>query len=125
MRFKLDENFGMRTIGIFKNANHDIETVRQQQLHGSTDRRLFEICRKENRCLVTLDLDFADVLRFPPAESAGIAVIRLPHNPSMKMLESLVSNLLSAIKSESIKGNLWIVESSRIRIHQKNSDSEN
>ena len=65
MKFKLDENFGTRPQRIFRDAGYDVATVREEELQGSTDLRIYEVCRSENRCLVTLDLDFADVVRFP------------------------------------------------------------
>jgi hypothetical protein len=33
---------------------------------------LFEVCTAERRALITLDRDFGQVLRYPPAASAGI-----------------------------------------------------
>lgn len=60
MKFKLDENFGTRTQHIFRSAGYDIQTVRDQGLEACSDRQLYETCCSENRCLVTLDLDFAD-----------------------------------------------------------------
>ncbi len=78
MKFKLDENFGTRTQQLFLAAGHDVSTVGSQGLCGSPDERLFEICGREGRCLVTLDIDFGDVTRFPPDSSAGVVVLRLP-----------------------------------------------
>jgi len=43
-----------------------VETIAQEKLSGTSDERLFEICIAEGRCLISLDLDFADVVRFPP-----------------------------------------------------------
>ena len=77
MKFKLDENLGTRTQHLFKEAGHDIHTVRQENLQGTVDRHLYQICCDEQRCLVTLDLDFTDVLRFPPQQTNGIVVIRV------------------------------------------------
>jgi len=36
-------------------------------------------CALEGRCLITLDLDFVDVLRFPPRTGAGTVVLRPPN----------------------------------------------
>jgi hypothetical protein len=55
------------------------------------------VCRFEQRCLVTLDLDFADTIRFQPVQGAGIAVIRLPRNPSLPLLEQLVRQFLEQL----------------------------
>ena len=75
MRFKLDENLGTRTARLIQAQDHDVETVREEGLAGESDQRL---CCDEKRCLVTLDLDFADVTRFPPNQSNGVVVIRVP-----------------------------------------------
>ena len=122
MKFKLDENFGSRTQHIFEEAGYDVQTVRQESLQGKSDQYLYKVCCKERRCLVTLDLDFSDVTRFPPEKFGGIAVIRFPQNPNIQILEKLVRQFLNAISQKSIEGKLWIVETGRIRIHQKASN---
>ena len=71
MKFKLDENFGKRTQTQFEEAGHDVQTVQSESLQGTSDRNLYEVCRAEQRCLITLDLDFADVTRFPPETTGG------------------------------------------------------
>lgn len=118
MKFKLDENFGTRTQHIIRAQGHDVMTVRDQRLQGCADQRLYEVCCAEKRCLVTLDLDFSDVLRFPPQQSHGIAVIRVPHNPSLPLLEQLINQFLKSLESMPIEKQLWIVETGRIRVHQ-------
>jgi predicted nuclease of predicted toxin-antitoxin system len=117
VKFKLDENLGSRTAGAIAECGHDVQTASQEKLNGIDDVRLFEVCALESRCLITLDLDFADVLRFPPARGAGIAVLRLPRTVSLNLLTELVRNLLAAVERESIAGRLWVVEAGRIRVH--------
>lgn len=124
MKFKLDENFGTRTQSFFREAGHDVQTILQERLQGASDEQLYEICRTENRCLVTLDLDFANVIRFPPTELGGIIVIRLPHNPSLSTLEQLASQFLQALERMQVEHKLWIVELGRIRIHQSQAEDE-
>jgi len=124
MKFKLDENFGTRIQQFFHSAGHDVQTVHNQGLQGCSDLRLYEACCIEQRCLVTFDLDFADVTRFPPAQTNGIVVIRVPRNPSLSLLELLARQLLRAITQMSVEKKLWIVEIGRIRIHQSEKDEE-
>ena len=118
MKFKLDENFGTRTQRLFHAAGHEVQTVREEGLQGCSDQHLYEVCCAEQRCLVTLDLDFANVMRFPPAETNGIAVVRVPRNPSLALLEQLIRQFLQAFTQMSVEKRLWIVEVGRIRIHQ-------
>ena len=95
-----------------------METVFTEGLSGAKDEIIFESCVRENRCLLTLDLDFADVVHFPPHKTAGIAVLRLPKGASLRLLEKFVSDLLSMLDAEPITGRLWIVEAGRIRVHE-------
>jgi predicted nuclease of predicted toxin-antitoxin system len=118
MKWKLDENFGSRAAHLLLAAGHDAETVVQEKLGGASDEKVFETCVRERRSLLTLDIDFADVLRFPPHKTAGIAVLRLPGNPSLHLIENLVRNLLGFLARESIDGRLWIVEPGRVRVHE-------
>jgi predicted nuclease of predicted toxin-antitoxin system len=121
MQFKLDENFGARTQDIFRTAGHDIHTVRDEGLQGATDQRIYEVCCSENLCLVTLDLDFADITRFPPEAANGLVVIRVPRALSLALLEQLIRQFLQALEQMSPEGNLWIVEAGRIRVHEPGS----
>ena len=77
MRVKLDENLGNRGAQAFRAAGHDVATAYEQGLTGATDDELYDVCVRESRLLVSLDLDFANPLRFDPAKSAGIAVLRV------------------------------------------------
>ena len=47
MKFKLDENFGARTQGLFQEAGHDVKTVRDQKLQGCNDNTIYETCSVE------------------------------------------------------------------------------
>jgi len=80
LKAKLDENFGNRAIDLFRESGHEVSTVFDQNLGGTGDEDLIETCRTAGRVLVTLDLDFSNVLRFPPREYAGI-VSAVPPSP--------------------------------------------
>ena len=118
MRFKLDENFGTRTQKLFRHAGHEVKTVRDQSLQGGSDQTIYEICCSEQLCLVTLDLDFSNVIRFPPERTGGIVVIRAPKNPTLSVLERLVGQFLRILSQVSIDKQLCIVEMDRVRVHQ-------
>ena len=124
MKFKLDENIGMRTQDLFRAAGHAVLTVREEALQGCSDRVIYDTCCVEQLCLVTFDLDFADVTRFSPAKAAGIVVIRVPKNPSRSLLDHLVSQFLGATEREPLEKRLWIVETGRIRVHESDIDEE-
>ena len=69
-------------------------------------RTLLVFVKGESRCLITLDLDFADLLRFPPQQTAGIVVMRYPGRVTWAALELLTRNLVQHLKNDSPKGSL-------------------
>jgi predicted nuclease of predicted toxin-antitoxin system len=58
-------------------AGHDVQTVYDEGLRGSPDEAIAQHCRSEDRALVTLDLDFADIRTYPPASQPGTIVLRV------------------------------------------------
>ena len=115
MRLKLDENLGRQTAEVFKLQGHNVATVQEEGLCSTSDRELIELCLREGRCLVTLDLDFRNPLLFHPAKYSGIAVLRLPARPSHRDLLEVAETLATALIHKRVEGKLWIAQKGRIR----------
>ena len=123
MKLKLDENLGNAARAALEAAGYDVSTVPAQRLQEALDNDLILQCKRESRALVTLDLDFANPLRFEPANYPGIAVLRLPSEPSAKVLSELLQTLIGALEREQLDGCLWIIEIGRLRIYQDDKRS--
>ena len=124
MNLKLDENLGHTAAELFRQAGHAVETVHTQRLSGAPDAEVIAMCRREQRCLVTLDLDFGNPLLFKPWEYAGIAVLRLPAKPSHDDLLLVCRTLIAALAQETITGKLWTVQRGRIREYRPDRPEE-
>ncbi len=123
MKLKLDENIGRRGLEFLKAAGHDVATVREQGLQGAKDAAIFEACAAEGRTLVTLDRDFAEVLRFSPERTAGIVVLDVSPRVTPRILLDRLRDFLAVAKSRSVQGKLWIVEPGRVRVHMSKNES--
>lgn len=117
MKIKVDENIGRSGVNILRQSGHDVMTVQEQALSGSPDETIFRVCVSERRTLVTLDRDFGQVPRFPPAQSAGIVILELGAPATSSLLESRLRAFLAVAASRSVGGELWIVEAGRVRVH--------
>jgi predicted nuclease of predicted toxin-antitoxin system len=94
MKFKLDENVDLRILTRFRLAGYDVATVPEQKMASTPDNELIEVCRQEERCLVTADRDFTNRGRYNPGNYFGIAVIRLPAQIRLADWSAAIDTLL-------------------------------
>ena len=119
LKIKLDENLGNLGADLLRSAGHDVVTVRQQNLCSASDSTVISICQNEERCLLTLDLDFANPIRFRPSDYSGIAVLRLPPRVTPGDLEDAIRTLIEALTDRDITGELWVVRRGRLRVYER------
>jgi predicted nuclease of predicted toxin-antitoxin system len=117
LKFKIDENLPAECALIFREAGYEAATVAEQRLSGADDSVLFERCRAENRVLVTLDLDFANVQAYPPGSHSGIVVFRSKSQDKPTVV-SLLKRILPLLIGRSPERQLWIVEPDRVRYRE-------
>jgi predicted nuclease of predicted toxin-antitoxin system len=111
VKIKLDENLGsLRVATRLRLAGHDVATVREQGLISAPDFELINICRDEDRCLVTSDRGFANRLRFNPADYPGIIVIRVPSRATFEDWREAIEALILGLEEADVTGKLWIVK---------------
>jgi len=76
MQFKIDENLPVEIAELLNNAGDDSKSVNDEGLQGIKDSLLVDICKKENRILVTPDTGFSDIRNYPPEDFSGFIVFQ-------------------------------------------------
>ena len=122
MKVKLDENLGTAGAAFLTAADVDVATVVEQPLTSAPDSDVASICSAEGRCLITLDKDFSDPLRYPPRQFAGIVVVRLPSRFQLLLLEQALGRVVEAARERDVRGRLWIAEVDRVREYQDRTE---
>jgi hypothetical protein len=68
--------------------------------------------------VLTADVGFGNVLRFPVGTHGGIVIARFPNEiPTEALTRSLVS-ALQDVKLNEIRGNILVVEPGRVRLRK-------
>ncbi len=114
MKLKLDENVDVRVVSRLRLAGHDVATVSEQGLNAAPDTELIDVCRREERALVTADRGFGNRLRYNPADYEGIVVIRLPPLPTLAYWKEAIEVLILGLETSEVKGKLWILRQGKI-----------
>ena len=115
MKLKIDENMPASAAGLLRKRGYDVHTVFDEALNGGMDQTIAETCRREQRVLITLDMDFSDIRAYPPKNYGGMILLR-PHRQSEPQIIKLLEAVLPVLHTEPVNGCLWIVEPSGIRI---------
>lgn len=118
MRFKLDENVHPEAAELLKGFGHDVMTVYEQGLCGKDDGTIAEVCHTEGRALVTLDVDFADLRKYPPVDYHGIVVLRLSDQSRAAVLNAL-NRIAQQFDIDPLVGRLWVVDEHQVRVRDR------
>lgn len=116
MKFLLDANMPRSALVVLREAGHEANHVRDLGLGDATDACIDERARSMVAVIVSRDLDFADVRRFPPEPRPGLLVLRMPDSSTAADVVGLLSRFLSATALvHRIPGHLAILEPDRLR----------
>ena len=118
MKLKLDENLPADATKLLREAGFDAMSVLDQELGGSPDSHLAQICNSEDRVLLTFDTDFTNIRSYPPADHAGILVFRLLTQEKNHLL-TVLQRIIPILRAGSPRNQLWIVEEDRIRVRER------
>jgi len=116
-KLKVDENLPVAAKELLEKAGYDCETVFDESLGGCPDEKIVATCEKESRVLISLDLDMANIVKFPLKNSPGRIVLR-PKNQGRARTLVLLKKVLPHLDQKKIRGVLWVVDEEKIRVSQ-------
>ena len=115
LRFLIDEDVPRSTTRVLRDAGFDVINVHEAGLQGKRDDKVFEYAQSENRLLITCDMDFSNILKFPPSKNHGILVVRVPDSEPIDVFNREVLNAVRGV-GENLIHHLAIVEIGKVRL---------
>jgi predicted nuclease of predicted toxin-antitoxin system len=114
---KLDENLAQSHVDYLNAAGYSAERVTEEGLSGADDVVVWQRAVAEGRLFLTLDLDFADVRRFPPGSHPGILLLR-PRNRSRDAVLEILRRVVQEQPLNTLAGCFAVADSNHTRIRR-------
>lgn len=124
VKFVIDEDISRLTGKVLEQSNYTVLDIRDYNLRGSNDDIIFKFAQDNSAVLLTGDLGFANILKFPLNSHYGIVVLHFPNAMSTSRINQILITSLSSLSEKDYPGNLIIIEPDRIRI-KRSFDKKN
>ena len=117
LNIKLDENLSRHLKGDLVALGHDVATVEDEGLLGRPDNVVAGVAASERRLLLTLDLEFADLRKYPPGRHPGIVLFR-PRSFGPAAVNPLIERFVRETTLADLAGCVAVVEPGRVRVRR-------
>ncbi len=117
MKLKLDENLSRHLKQILCNLRHDVTTAAEEGLLSKTDAAVAAAAKNDGRILLTLDVEFGDVRKYPPGTHPGIVLFR-PRSFGPATVNRFVADFVRDTDLRLLSGCVVIADTDRIRVRR-------
>lgn len=98
-----------------RGERHDVTHLREEGLLTLADADVFEKAKREERIVLTFDLDFGEIAAVARTGKPSVLIFRLRNTRSPHVIERLRA-ALPRVETDLARGAVVIVEESRIRV---------
>ena len=116
MRFLIDADCPRSIGSTLRGSGHDVTDIRDID-PAAPDHVIYALIRRESYILVTRDMDFSNILRYPVGKNFGIILLRLHLMPVEEIIR-IIQNVFARLSQDDLLGSLTVVRRDRIRIHK-------
>ena len=117
MRIKLDENLSRHLKGPLERHGHDVATTAEEGLLGRMDVELGAVATDERRMLFTLDVEFADLRKYPPGSHAGVILFR-PRTMGPLAVNDFILRFVEETDLAQLSECVVVVDPDRLRVRR-------
>jgi len=117
MRFLTDENVFVPMVDVLRKLGHDVLDVKEVKMIGASDEEIYQYGLDEGRTLITMDLDYSNILIYRLGTHYGIVILKL-FQLTVEGATRIFRRFIETIDESQIKGALTIVEPHRVRVRK-------
>ncbi|MFB6272117.1 MAG: DUF5615 family PIN-like protein [Salinibacter sp.] len=120
MKFFADHCVPRSVIDALRETGHRVIPLREELPTNTADRLVLDQAQGLDAVLLSLNGDFADLVRFPPSRYAGIVALQVRNRPEAipAIVDRLIGYLDEHPEQEHYAGTLLLVEPHRIRVRR-------
>lgn len=119
LKFVIDEDMPRSTGKILKEQGYGVKDIRDYGLRGADDQEIYQFAQREQAILITGDMGFGNILRFPIGKHFGIVIAHFPNEMPTKEINRQLTEGLRDLSDNDFRGNLIVLEPGKIRIRRK------
>jgi predicted nuclease of predicted toxin-antitoxin system len=115
VRFLADIGISQQTVRWLREKGPDAAHLREEGLQRATDETVLDKALSEERIVLTLDLDFSDLVAASGRKLPSVISFRLGNSPA-KLITERLENTLTQCQMELEQGAIVSVSQSQIRV---------
>jgi predicted nuclease of predicted toxin-antitoxin system len=117
MRFLSDMGVSRRVVDWLRREGHDAAHLRDEGLQRLPNGDIFEKAAREQRVVLTFDLDFGEIVAASAGHVVSVILFRL-HNSASDFVISRLRKVIDESAAELAEGAIVVVEDARHRVRR-------
>jgi predicted nuclease of predicted toxin-antitoxin system len=117
MRFLADMGVSQQVVEWLRTKGHDAVHLRDEGLQRLPDSEIFQKAAREQRIVLTFDLDFGEILAASAGQIVSVVLFRLRNTRADFVIQRL-DDVLKQSSTELLQGAIILVEDSQHRVRK-------
>lgn len=116
MKFLADMGISRKTVAHLRDQGHDASHLLELGLHRMRDSDVLDLAASESRVVLTVDLDFPQLLAMRRASAPSVVLFRLADKRAVRIIARL-EEVLRMCGTDLERGAVVSVDETTIRVH--------
>jgi predicted nuclease of predicted toxin-antitoxin system len=115
MKLKLDENLSHHLKPVLLELGHDVLTAADENLLSRPDTEIAQAAKNEQRMLLTLDVEFADLRKYPSGSHPGVILFR-PFSLGPISVNAFIADFVRGADLEKLSACVAVADPVHVRV---------